>query len=136
MMRTLIALTVLTLALGAACKKKEEAPAPNPRCRLFEISPASADPGTLAELRQAYDDLQLLAECAKAAKFTVEEFSRRYQVQQRAQDVARRIGAGAGTVLGEARGRIREVREGAERALDQSVERVEQGIEQVRALAE
>jgi hypothetical protein len=125
-------LFVTTLALGApACSRK---PGENPRCRIFEESvPAQPDRATLEQLQDAYDDMARIAECAKAASLSVEEFMERHQVRKKIEDVARQVGSAvtttAETVVDQARQTVEQVREGAQQAIDESADRIEQGIQ-------
>jgi hypothetical protein len=131
-MRKAILLSFLaTLALGApACSKQ---PGENPRCRIFEESvPARPDQATLDQLREAYDDMARIAECARAASQSVEEFMERHQVRKKIEDVARQasqaVTSAAETVVDRTRQTVEQVQEGAQQAIDESAERIEQGI--------
>jgi hypothetical protein len=132
-MRKAILLSLLaTFAVGApACGKK---PGENPRCRIFEESvPAHPDRATLDQLRDAYDDMARIAECAKAASLSVEEFMERHQVRKKIEDAARQVSetvtSTAETVVDRARQTVEQVQEGAQQAIDESAERIEQGIQ-------
>jgi hypothetical protein len=131
MRKATVLLVVATLALGApACSKK---PGENPRCRIFEESvPTHPDRSTLEQLQDAYDDMARIAECAKAASLSVEEFMERHQVRKKIEDVARQVGSAvtstAETVVDQARQTVEQVQEGAQRAIAESADRIEQGI--------
>ena len=76
----LLAIAVLAPALGACKKGSGDG---NARCRVFDEDPVNAESGALAGLREAYGDAARVAECAKAAKVTVEEFMRNHRVAER-----------------------------------------------------
>jgi hypothetical protein len=73
-------LLVAVLAGSGGCRKK---PGENPRCRVFDQDPVNAEGGVLEDLRQAYGDAARIAECAAAARVSVEEFTRAHKVEER-----------------------------------------------------
>jgi hypothetical protein len=120
-----------TLLLGAtACRGQ---PGENPRCRIFDQGvPSQPDAGTLAPLEEAYHDLDLIGECAKAAAVSVDEFMRRRDIRAKLDEVLTQLQGAltttAETVVDQARGTVQQVQEGASRAMQQSVDRIEEGI--------
>ena len=116
-----------------ACKKEQAA---NPRCRIFEQDPEQAQgDGALDDLRAAYQDLQLIAECARAARQTVSEWMEQHQVQQRLQALEDRIEGVGRTVLEGARDTINSAKTGAEGALQEGAERAQEAAKALQDLS-
>jgi len=128
----LLASGVLALA-AAGCKKESGDPA---RCRVFDQDPVSADEGALAGLRQAYEDAARIAECAKAAQVSVDEFMRTHRVQERLRAARTILEDTAETVVEGAKATARQVEEGATGALQGAQDKAWETIRAVQEQAQ
>jgi hypothetical protein len=130
-------LAVAALALAPAlggCKKGSGDG--NARCRVFDEDPVTAESGALAGLREAYDDAARIAECAKAAKMTVEEFMRAHRVAERLRSAKTILEGTAETVVEGAKATARQVEQGATRTLEAAQDKAWDTIRAVQEQAQ
>ena len=129
----LLAIAVLAPALGACKKGSGDG---NARCRLFDEDPVNAESGALAGLREAYGDAARVAECAKAAKVTVEEFMRNHRVAERLRSAKTILEGTAETVVEGAKATARQVEQGAGRTLEAAQDKAWDTIRAVQEQAQ
>jgi hypothetical protein len=134
-MRKATVLWVVAALVGGApgCRQHESSDA---RCRIFEQDPASADEGTLGQLREAYANTERIAECARAARVSVEEFLHSRKVEQKLHEVERMLYDAPQSILDNARSTIRDVKSGAEQAVEEAQRRTDEQLKAIRDMAQ
>ena len=129
----LLAFAVLASAPGACKKDSAEG---NARCRAFDEDPVQAESGALAGLREAYGDAARIAECARAAKMTVEQFMSEHRVGERLRAAGTMLEGTAETVVEGAKATARQVEQGASRALEAAQDKAWDTIRAVQEQAQ
>ncbi|MBI5500141.1 MAG: hypothetical protein HY907_07845 [Deltaproteobacteria bacterium] len=135
MRKATMLLAAVGFALAAAgCKKGSGGG--EARCRVFDQDPASADRGALAGLQQAYEDAARIAECAKAAKMSVEEFMRAHDVAERLRTIESVVLGAPRTMAEGVKAKAREVQEQVTGALEGAQDRAWEAIRSAQEQAQ
>jgi hypothetical protein len=130
---TVLSAAFLLACALAACKKK---PDEDVRCRVFERPPPASSPESLAEYKAAYQDLERIAECAKAAAISVDEYMAAHRVRERLEAAGRALEVEGQSILEGANETIRNVKQGAERALEEAQRRADEQIKAIQDMAQ
>jgi hypothetical protein len=125
---------VLVIAWAvAACKRKA---GEDVRCRVFDRLPPAASPEALAEYQAAYEDVARIAECAKAAAMTVDEYMTEHRVRERLSAAGRALEVEGRSIVEGANQTIREVKRGAEQALEAAQRKAEEQLKAIQDMAQ
>jgi hypothetical protein len=130
---TCIVSLALLAGFAPGCKKK--APE-NPRCRIFEQDLAQTQSGAFAEVKAAYEDAALVAECARAAGKAVDDFVAAHNVGAKIEWLTGQLHPAADNVLSGAKQTIDRAKQEAQQAMDHSLDRIDEGIKAAQGLVQ
>jgi hypothetical protein len=130
---TVLSAAFLIACSLAACKRKE---GEDVRCRVFDKPPPAASPEALAEYKAAYEDVSRIAECAKAAAMTVDEYMTEHRVRERLSAAGRALEVEGRSLLEGANQTIRDVKQGAEQALEAAQRKAEEELKAIQDMAQ